>query len=108
MSTVMTSLKQFEDELMKSVERVEKPVLRYLGETAESVAKYVPERPEWAFLEKVPSVKELVEFQLKFTKRVVDHQATFVRKAMKAMDPALVRIEPKKVVKSTKSTAKAA
>ena len=37
---------------------------------------------------------EFVDSQLKFRRRVVDEQAAFVRKVMKAMDP-LMRAEPK-------------
>ena len=37
---------------------------------------------------------ELVESQLKFRRRVVDEQAAFVRKFMKAISPATSRHEP--------------
>jgi hypothetical protein len=105
MTTVMTSLKKYQDDFLQGAERVEEPIVRYTGEFAERVAPYVPERPEWAFLAKVPTVSELVDFQLKFTKRVVDHQVVFVRKMLKAMEPALVKIDAKKAPNATKTTA---
>lgn len=95
MSTVMSTMKKWQDGYLKTMTRLEEPVVKFTGKAAESVAEYVPERPHWAFLDEVPTVTEFVESQLKFRKRVVDEQAVFVRKMMKAMHPALVRLEPK-------------
>jgi hypothetical protein len=95
MATVMTAMKKWQDGYLKTTARVEEPIVRFTGRAAESVADYVPERPQWAFLDEVPTVTELVDSQLKFRRRVVDQQAAFVRKMLKAMHPALVRLEPK-------------
>lgn len=95
MTTVMTTMKKWQDGYLKVTARVEEPIVRFTGKAAESVADYVPERPQWAFLDEVPTVTELVDSQLKFRKRVVDQQAAFVRKIMRAMHPALARLEPK-------------
>jgi hypothetical protein len=92
-TAAMTTVKKWEDEYMTIVARVEEPVVRYTGRAAEAVAPYVPDRPGWAFLDQVPTLTELVDNQLKFRKRVVDEQAAFVRKVMKAMHPALVKLE---------------
>ncbi|MGD9704518.1 MAG: hypothetical protein AB7Q42_18985 [Acidimicrobiia bacterium] len=95
MTAAMTTMKKWQDEYMTFVARVEEPVVRYTGRAVEAVAEYVPERPAWAFLDQVPTMTELVDNQLKFRKRVVDEQAAFVRKMMKAMHPALVKLETK-------------
>jgi hypothetical protein len=95
MATVMTAMKKWQDGYLKTTARVEEPIVRFTGRAAESVADYVPERPQWAFLDEVPTVTELVDSQLKFRRRVVDQQAAFVRKMMKAMHPALTKLEPK-------------
>jgi len=105
MTTAMTTVKKWQDEYMKLVARVEEPVVRYTGRAVEAVAEYVPERPEWAFLDQVPTLTEVVDNQLKFRKRVVDEQAAFVRKMMKAMHPALMKLETKP---APKAAAKAA
>jgi len=97
MTTMMTTMKTWQDEYLNLMVRLEDPVVKFTGMAADSVAKYVPERPQWAFLDEVPPVTEFVDSQLKFRRRVVDEQAAFVRKMMKAMHPALVRLDPKPV-----------
>ena len=95
MTTAMTTMKKWQDQYLTMMARVEEPVVRFTGKATETIADYVPERPQWSFLEQVPTVTEFVDSQLKFRKRVVDEQAAFVRKIMKAMSPALAKVEPK-------------
>lgn len=95
MKTAMTTMQKWQDEYLTRMVRVEEPVLKFTGKAMEAVAEYVPERPHWAFLEQVPTMTELVDSQLKFRRRLVDEQAAFVRKLMKAMSPAKPRPEPK-------------
>jgi hypothetical protein len=97
MTTVMTTTQKWQDQYLTMMARVEEPIVRYASKAAEAVADYIPGRPQWAFLEQVPTVTELVDSQLKFRRRVVDEQAAFVRKFMKALSP--VRHEPKAAVK---------
>ena len=108
MTAAMTTVKKWEDKYMTIVARVEEPVVRYTGRAAEAVAPYVPARPGWEFLDQVPTLTELVDNQLRFRKRVVDEQAAFVRKVMKAMHPALVKLETKAPVVRRASAAKSA
>jgi hypothetical protein len=95
MNTAMTTMQKWQDDYLTRISRVEEPVLKFAGKAMEAVAEYVPERPHWAFLEQVPTMTELVDSQLKFRRRLVDEQAAFVRKLMKAMSPAKTRPEPK-------------
>lgn len=95
MTTAMTTTKKWQDQYLAMIARVEEPVVRFTGKMAEAVADYIPERPHWAFLEQVPTMTELVDSQLKFRRRVVDEQAAFVRKLMKALSSATARHEPK-------------
>ena len=95
MTTVMTTLKKWQDQYLTVMARVEEPVVEFTGRTVEAVAEYVPERPQWSFLDEVPTMSEIVDSQLKFRRRMVDEQAAFVRKLMKAMNPALVKLETK-------------
>lgn len=90
MST-MTTLSRWEDEVFTFTKKVETPVVRYTGEMADNVAKYVPTRP--SFMAKMPTMGEMVEHGLKLRKRMVDEQALFVRKMMKAMDPVFAKFE---------------
>ena len=100
MTTAMTTIKKWQDDYMTLMARLEEPIVRYTAKAADSVAEYVPKRPTWAFLEEVPTMTELVDSQLKFRRRVVDEQATFIRKLMKAMQPALIKLEAKHVPKA--------
>jgi len=94
MTTAMTTMKKWQDQYLTTIARVEEPVVRYTSQAVQAIADYVPERPQWSFLDQVPTVTEFVDSQLKFRRQVVDEQAAFVRKVMKAMDP-LMRVEPK-------------
>ena len=87
--TGMTTIKTWQDSYLRLVTRLEEPVLKLTARATESVVDYVPERPSWAFLDGAPTITEFVDSQLKFRRRVVDEQAAFVRKMMKAMQPAL-------------------
>lgn len=95
MATVMATMQRWQDEYLSMIGRVEEPIVRYTTRAVEAIADYVPERPQWAFMERVPTITELVDNQLKFRRRVVDEQAIFVRKMVKAMNPKLVHAEPK-------------
>lgn len=108
MTAAMTTVKKWEDEYMTIMARAEEPVVRAADRVAETVAPYVPDRPGWAFLDRVPTVTEVVDNQLKFRKRVVDEQAAFVRKLMKAMHPALVKLETRPTVARRAPAAKPA
>jgi len=107
MTTTMTTMKKWQDEYLKRVARVEEPVLEFTGKAAQAVAEYVPERPHWAFLERVPTMTEFVESQLTFRRRVVDEQAAFIRKMMKAMTPAKAKHQPKEAAKPAAKAAAA-
>ena len=82
MSTVMTNLKKWEDQYFTLVKRIETPVVRYTGEMAETLVKYVPARPR--FMTGMPKVNEVVDNGLEFRRRMVNEQAAFTRKMMKA------------------------
>jgi hypothetical protein len=91
MTTMMTTLSKWQDEYFTFAKRVEEPVMRFSGQFAETAARFVPVRP--AFMAKLPTMDELMENQLKFRKRFVDEQGTFIRKVMKAMDPMFMKFE---------------
>lgn len=95
MTTAMTTINKWQDQYLTMMTRVEAPVVRYTAKATDTIADYVPERPQWSFLDQVPTMTEFVDSQLKFRRRVVDEQAAFVRKVMKAMSPAPTKVEPK-------------
>ena len=102
MTAAMTTLKEWQDRYMRLAARVEDAAVQYTDRVSETVAEYIPQRPDWALLDRVPTMTEFVDNQLKFRKRVVDDQAAFVRKLMKAMHPALVKLEAQAPGKAAK------
>jgi hypothetical protein len=88
---------------MRFAARVEDAVVQYTDRVTDNVAEYVPQRPDWVLFDRMPTMTEFVDNQLKFRKRVVDDQAAFVRKLMKAMHPALVKLEAKAPAKADKA-----
>jgi hypothetical protein len=102
--TMMSTMKEWQDDYFTMVKKVEEPVLKFAGERAETFAKFVPERP--SFLAQLPTTAEFVDNQLKFRKRFVDEQAAFARKMMKAMDPMLAKVD--RVAEHTEAPAKPA
>ena len=91
--TMMTTMKEWQDDYFDFVKKVEEPMLKFADERAETVAKYVPERP--AFMGEMPKTVDFVEMQLKFRKRFVDEQIAFTRKMIKAMHPVFVKLDTK-------------
>lgn len=94
MTTMLDTMKRWQDGYFTFVKRVEEPVLRFAGGFAESAVRYVPQRPR--FMASAPTVHEMVDNQLEFRKKVVAEQAAFARKMMKAMDPVIVKFETEK------------
>lgn len=86
-----TTERDWIDQYLTFVKRIEAPVVRTTARMATRFAEYVPERP--AFLASMPKVHELVDTGITFRKRVVDEQTRFARQMVKAMDPMLVRVD---------------
>jgi len=95
MTTMIDTLKEWEDEFFDFVTRVEEPIVKFSGEMADSFADYAPERPSWPFLAQVPTVSEIVDFNIGMANRWVDTQATFAKALVKAWQPVLGKLEPK-------------
>ena len=107
--TIMQTMQEWEAELFDVVKRVEDPLVRFGHDMAEFLADYTPEQPEWPFASQLPSVGELVDFQIEFAHRMVDTQATFTREMVKAWKPVIAKLEPKPApARKVRSAAKAA
>ena len=89
--SVMTTIKEWQDDYFTMVKKVEEPMLKFADERADMFAKYVPDRP--TFMAELPKTVEFVESQLKFRKRFVDEQIAFTRKMVKAMHPVFVKLD---------------
>lgn len=94
-TTFKSTVQEWQDEFFDLIERVQEPVVRLTGDAADSLAEYVPEAPAWPFLAQLPTVNDLVEYQIAFTTRFVEHQAAYTRSLVKSLSPVLARTEPK-------------
>ena len=90
-TTMMTTMKDWQDRYIDRMKKVETPVVRFTGEMADAVARFVPERPR--FTSPLPTTTEVVDSGLKFGKRMVDEQMHFVRSMMHAMEPVTMRLD---------------
>jgi len=90
-TTVMTTMKDWQDRYLDLMKKVEEPMVRFTGEMADAVARFVPERPR--FMSPLPMTTEVVDNGLKFGKRMVDEQMHFVRSMMHAMEPVTMRLD---------------
>lgn len=89
--SMMSNVKEWQDGYFTRVKRIEEPVLKFAGERAETIARFVPGRP--AFMAESPTMAEFVENQLKFRKKFVDEQIAFTRKMVKALGPVFVKLD---------------
>jgi hypothetical protein len=110
MTTMMTTMKDWQDRYLDLMKKVETPMVRFTGEMADAVARFVPERPR--FMSPLPTTTEMVDNGLKFRKRWVDEQMHFVRSMMHAMEPVTMRLdtvhEPERMVSKMAHRATAA
>ena len=91
MTTMMTTMKEWQDRSLDLMKKVEEPMVRFTGEMADAIARFVPERPR--FLSPLPRTTEVIDSGLKFEKRFVDEQMHFVRSMMHAMEPVTMRLD---------------
>jgi len=97
MTTLMTTVRQWQEKFIDLVDRAEKPLVKAAGTVSQSVSGYVPERP--GFMAQVPTMKAVVENQIEFTTKFVDRQAKFARHLVKAMEPATLKTDRMSTVK---------
>lgn len=89
--TVTATITNWQDKYFEFVKKIEAPVVQRTGQFADTIAGYVPTRP--TFMADMPTTKEFVDQGLKFRRRMVDEQATFVHHMLKAIDPVLERVD---------------
>lgn len=105
MTTLLTRVERYQDQYVNLTKRIEEPVVRFAGDLATRVARFVPARPQ--FMAALPSFPALVENSLTFRKRNFDQRAAFTRKVVKALEPVFVKsgsVSAKPVVKVAPST----
>lgn len=105
MSTIMTTVTQYEDKALELIVKVQDEVLGYVKQAVQLIDERLPalDLPEIGVLDQVPTLEELVNTQFAFSKKVLTSQEKFAKNVVKAVKPLTRDAKPK-----VKATPKAA
>ena len=105
MSTIMTTVTEYEDKALELIVKVQDEVLGYVKQAVQILDERLPEveLPEVAVLDQVPTLEELVTTQFAFSKKLLTNQEKFAKNVVKAVKPLTRDAKPK-----AKTAAKAA
>ena len=105
MSTIMTTVTEYEDKALELILKVQDEVLGYVKQAVQLIDERLPELdlPEVAVLDQVPTLEELVNTQFAFSKKLLTSQEKFAKNVVKAVKPLTRDAKPK-----AKATPKAA
>ena len=105
MSTIMSTVTEYEDKALELIVKVQDEVLGYVKQAVELIDARVPEfdLPEIAVLDQVPTLEEIVTTQFAFSKKLLTSQEKFAKNVVKAVKPLSRDAKPK-----AKTTTKAA
>ena len=105
MSTIMTTVTEYEDKALELIVKVQDEVLGYVKQAVQLIDERLPELdlPEIAVLDQVPTLEELVNTQFAFSKKLLTSQEKFAKNVVKAVKPLTRDAKPK-----AKATPKAA
>jgi hypothetical protein len=97
MSTIMTTVTEYEDKALELIVKVQDEVLGYVKQAVELIDERLPELdlPEIAVLDQVPTLEELVTTQFAFSKKVLTSQEKFAKNVVKAVKPLTRDAKPK-------------
>lgn len=105
MSTLMTTVTEYEDKALELIVKVQDEVLGYVKQAVQLIDGRLPELnvADIAVLDQVPTLEELVNTQFAFSKKLLTSQEKFAKNVVKAVKPLTRDAKP-----STKATPKAA
>ncbi len=97
MSTLMTTVTDYEDKALELIVKVQDEVLGYVKQAVELIDDRLPELslPEVAVLDQIPTLEELVNTQFAFSKKVLTTQEKFAKNVVKAVKPLTRDAKPK-------------
>ena len=107
MSTIMSTVTEYEDKALELIVKVQDEVLGYVKQAVELIDERLPELdlPEIAALDQVPTLEEIVTTQFAFSKKLLTSQEKFAKNVVKAVKPLTRDAKPKATPKSTAKTA---
>ena len=105
MSTIMSTVTEYEDKALELIVKVQDEVLGYVKQAGQILDDRLPEveLPEIAVLDQVPTLEEVVTTQFAFSKKLLTSQEKFAKNVVKAVKPLTRDAKPK-----AKTTTKAA
>ena len=105
MTTIMSTVTDYEDKALELIVKVQDEVLGYVKQAVQVIDGRLPEveLPQVALLDQVPTLEELVTTQFAFSKKLLTSQEKFAKNVVKAVKPLTRDAKPK-----GKTTAKAA
>lgn len=105
MTTIMSTVTEYEDKALELIVKVQDEVLGYVKQAVQLIDGRLPEveLPEIAVLDQVPTLEELVTTQFAFSKKLLTSQEKFAKNVVKAVKPLTRDAKPK-----AKAAAKAA
>ena len=97
MSTLMTTVTDYEDKALELIVKVQDEVLGYVKQAVELIDDRLPELslPEVAVLDQIPTLEELVNTQFAFSKKLLTTQEKFAKNVVKAVRPLTRDAKPK-------------
>lgn len=97
MSTIMSTVTEYEDKALELIVKVQDEVLGYVKQAVQVLDERLPEieLPEIAVLDQVPTLEELVTTQFAFSKKLLTSQEKFAKNVVKAVKPLTRDAKPK-------------
>ena len=97
MSTILTTVERYEDQVLDFVKKAKAPVVDYV---AKGVDLAEGRLPEVTYPASLPTPIEVVKSQVSFTKKLIDANTAIVVAVLETVAPVAGYATPKKVVKA--------
>jgi hypothetical protein len=100
MSTILSTVERYEDQVIEAVTKAQAPIVEYVAKGVELAGDRLPDVTYPASL---PTPIEVVESQVAFTKKLIDANTAIVTAVLETVAPLAGYAKPKKVAKAPKA-----
>jgi len=97
MSTILSTVESYEDQVIDLVTKAKTPVVEYVAKGVELVGDRLP---SVTYPTSLPTPIEVVESQVAFAKKLIDANTAIVTAVLETVAPVVGYAKPKKVVKA--------
>ncbi|MFP5255439.1 MAG: hypothetical protein ACLGI8_06265 [Acidimicrobiia bacterium] len=98
MTTFLDTIESYEDQLLELVKKSQQPIVEYVTKGVELVDGRLP---ELTYPKALPTPIEVVQSQVRFTKKLIDANAAVVTAVLETVAPVAGYAKPKKATKAT-------